>query len=87
MLAGYMAQKSRHVVKYRRKKLPNGRYLQIAVTDEPGPRGGHTVAYIQTRKGEKVYPGKVIEAPRASSTAGKKSAKHGRRIRVRRKPT
>lgn len=83
------AKRERRVVKYRRKKLPGpgNRYLQIAVTDEPGPRGGHTVGYVQTKRdGEKVYPGKVVEPARGAAAAGgKKKPKHGRRVVVRRK--
>lgn len=30
--------------KYRTIKLPNGRYIRIAIVPKAGPRGGHTVA-------------------------------------------
>lgn len=30
--------------KWRRKQLPDGSYIDIAVVRNPGPRGGHTVA-------------------------------------------
>lgn len=69
----------RHVVRWRRKKLPGGKYLQIAVTDKAGPRGGHTVAYVQSRKGAKVYPGHVEERKRRV-----RRRKHGRQVKVRR---
>lgn len=32
------------VIRYRTKKLPNGRYVHIAIVPKAGPRGGHTVA-------------------------------------------
>ena len=38
------------IIGWRRRRLPNGRYLQIAIVDTPGPRGGHTLAYMLTRK-------------------------------------
>jgi hypothetical protein len=31
-------------MRYRTLKLPDGRYMHVAVTREPGPRGGRTVA-------------------------------------------
>jgi hypothetical protein len=31
-------------LRWRTLKLPDGRYLRVAVTREPGPRGGRTVA-------------------------------------------
>jgi len=31
-------------IRYRTKKLPGGRYVHIAITRNPGPRGGKTVA-------------------------------------------
>ena len=32
------------VIRYRTKKFPVGNYVHIAVTREPGPLGGRTVA-------------------------------------------
>ena len=70
----------RHVVKWRRKKLPNGKYLQIAVTKEAGPKGGHTLAYVQTAKGgTKVYPATTVERKRVV----RRGRKHGRQVKVR----
>jgi len=72
----------RHVIKWRRKKLPNGRYLQIAVTKEAGPKGGHTLAYVQTAKGGgKVYPATTVERKRVVA----RKRKHGRQVKVRRR--
>lgn len=31
-------------LKYRTVRLPNGRYIKVAVVSKAGPRGGHTVA-------------------------------------------
>lgn len=31
-------------IRYRTLKLPDGRYMHVAVTREEGPRGGRTVA-------------------------------------------
>jgi hypothetical protein len=79
-----MAQDRRHVVGFKRVRLRNGKYLQLAVLDKPGPRGGHTVGYVRTSKsGEKVYPGHV-ETSRGAS-ANRKKPKHGRRLVVKRK--
>jgi hypothetical protein len=30
-------------IRWRTKKLPGGKYMHIAVTRKPGPRGGRTV--------------------------------------------
>jgi hypothetical protein len=79
-----MPEKKRHVVKWRRKKLPNGRYLQIAVTKEAGPKGGHTLAYVQTRKGGQVdYPATTGQTRKTGGTR-KVRRKHGRQVKVRR---
>lgn len=32
------------VVRYRTKKLPNGKYIRFAIVRKGGPKGGHTVA-------------------------------------------
>jgi hypothetical protein len=32
------------VVRYRTKKLPNGKYIRFAIVRKSGPHGGHTVA-------------------------------------------
>lgn len=75
---------TRRVVGFKRVKLRDGRYLQLAVLDKPGPRGGHTVGYVRQGKGgERVYPGH-LEQPRGAS-ANRKRPKHGRRLVVRRK--
>lgn len=73
----------RKVTGWRRKKLPNGRYLQIAVTKEAGPRGGHTVAYVQHSKGKTVYPAVETTAKRKPVTIRKR--KHGRQVKVKRR--
>lgn len=79
-----MARDTRHVVGFKRVKLRNGKYLQLAVLDKPGPRGGHTVGYVRTsHSGAKVYPGH-LEQPRGAS-ANRKKPKHGRRLVVKRK--
>ena len=70
----------RHVIRWRRKKLPDGRYLQIAVTAEPGPKGGHTIAYVQNTKGGKVYPATELTPKRKVVIAKKK--KPGRQTSV-----
>lgn len=75
---------TRHVVGFRRIRLKNGRYVQLAVTDKPGPRGGHTVGWVRQGKGgERIYPGH-LEQPRGAS-ANRKKPKHGRRVVVKRK--
>jgi hypothetical protein len=39
-------------IRWRTKKLTRGRYLHIAVTRKPGPRGGRTVAGpVKKKKG------------------------------------
>lgn len=39
-------------VKYRTKKLKNGKYIQFAIVRKAGPRGGHTVAgKVKTQNG------------------------------------
>lgn len=76
------SRKVRHVTGWRRRKLPNGRYLQIAITKEAGPRGGHTLAYVQQSKGGTVYPAKSSEPIRVKRKAKRK---HGRTVKVRRK--
>ena len=41
-------------VRYRTKKLPDGKYIHIAVTRKAGPHGGKTVAGpVHTRKGKR----------------------------------
>lgn len=76
----------RNVVGFRRVKLRNGKYLQLAVTDKPGPRGGHTVGYVRTKTtGEKVYPGHLEQPARHGASANRKKPKHGRRLVVKRK--
>jgi len=37
-------EKRRGVIKYRTVKLPNGKYVHIAIVRKSGKRGGHTVA-------------------------------------------
>ena len=71
---------TRKVIKWRRKKLPNGKYLQIAVTKEAGPKGGHTLAYVQTAKGGNVYPAIEVTPKRKGRVVGKK--KHGRQVKM-----
>jgi hypothetical protein len=72
-----MPQDRRHVTGFRRIRLSNGRYLQVALLDKPGPRGGHTVGYIRTGKGgERIYPGH-LKQPRGASAGGTKR-RHGR---------
>ena len=71
---------TRKVIKWRRKKLPDGRYLQIAVTAEPGPKGGHTIAYIQKGKGGNVYP--ATEHTPAKRSVRVKKKKPGRKTNV-----
>jgi hypothetical protein len=63
---------TRKVIRWRRKKLPNGRYLQIAVTAEPGPKGGHTIAYVQKSKSGSVYPAKEVTPPKRKVVVKKK---------------
>lgn len=71
----------RHVVRWRRKKLPGGKYLQIAVTKEAGPRGGHTLGAVQTAKGDgKVYPATTVEPTKRRVRVRKK---HGRIVKAR----
>jgi hypothetical protein len=38
------------VIKYRTKRLSNGRYIRIAIVRKPGKRGGRTVAGKVRRK-------------------------------------
>lgn len=39
------------VKRYRTIKLPNGKYVHIAIVRKAGPRGGHTVAgHVHTKK-------------------------------------
>lgn len=45
------ASGKRKVVGIRRKRLPNGKYLQLYVLEGRGPRGGRTVGYVLTKKG------------------------------------
>ena len=76
------SKRERHVIRWRRKKLPDGKYLNIAVTKEKGPRGGRTLAYVQTSaSGSKVYPART-EEPRTRKV---RRRKHGRQVRVRSK--
>ena len=70
----------RNVVRWRRKKLPGGRYLQIAVTEKPGPRGGHTIAYVQKTKSGNVYP--ATEHTPGRTVKVRKKKKHGRATAV-----
>lgn len=37
-------EQARGVKRYRTIKLPNGRYIHIAIVRKAGPRGGHTIA-------------------------------------------
>lgn len=71
----------RNVIGWRRKKLKGGKYLQIAITDKAGPRGGHTVAYVQHKKSGNVYPGHVEESPKRRVRVRRR--KHGRQVKVR----
>lgn len=39
-------------IRYRTKKLPNGKYIKFAIVPKRGKRGGHTVAGpVHTAKG------------------------------------
>lgn len=73
--------KKRQIVGWRRKKLPNGRYLQIAITKQPGPKGGHTIAYMQKGPEGNVYP-----ATETTPTRRVRITKaHGRTVKIKRK--
>lgn len=46
--------------RWRTVKLPNGKYLKVAVVKKAGPQGGHTVAGpVRKKKGEKPVAGSV----------------------------
>jgi hypothetical protein len=77
-----MPEKKRHVVGWRRKRLANGKYLQIAVTKEAGPKGGHTLAYVQTSKGQVDYPATTGQTRKGAGRRVRR--KHGRQVKVRR---
>jgi hypothetical protein len=88
IVAGVAASSAtRRVTGFRRVALGNGKYLQLAITDEPGPRGGHTVGYVRTKaNGEKVYPGRVVtDSEGVGGSANRRRRKHGRRLIVKRK--
>lgn len=38
-------------IRYRTKKLPNGKYIRFAIVRKKGPKGGHTVAGPVRSKG------------------------------------
>jgi hypothetical protein len=75
--------KKRQIVGWRRKKLPNGRYLQIAITKQPGPKGGHTIAYMQKGPQGNVYP--ATETTPTTTRRVRITKAHGRTVKVKRK--
>lgn len=47
-------------LRYRTLKLPDGRYLHVAVTRRPGPRGGRTIATGEPKEPKGMAEGGVV---------------------------